>query len=148
MWKSSKKSRWPAGHQAVELEGECFGVTVSGVCRKVGITRQNYYARRQERQRRKVDVGLVVALVVGERKIQPRLGGRKLHFLFKERLAKEGVKLGRDRFFEVLNQHGLLLEPKPTEYPCTTNSQHYLPVFGNRIKGLEASTPNEIWVEI
>jgi hypothetical protein len=71
-------------------------VTVSAVCRKVGITRQNYYARRQGRERRKVEAGLVVALVVAERKIQPRLGGRKLHFMLKGTLAQEGVKLGLD----------------------------------------------------
>ena len=69
------------------------------MCRKVGITRQNYYARRQARERGKVDASLVVALVVAERKIQPRLGTRKLHFMLKGTLAQEGVKLGRDRFF-------------------------------------------------
>lgn len=119
---------------------------MSAVCRKVGITRQNYYARRQGRERRKVEAGLVVALVVAERKIQPRLGARKLHFMLKGTLAQEGVKLGRDRFFEVLGEHGLLLEPKRAEYPCTTHSQHYLPVFANRIKELAVSRPNEVWV--
>jgi putative transposase len=121
-------------------------VTVSAVCRQLGITRQNYYARRKARRHRKVDACLVVALVVGERKVQPRLGTRKLHFLLKGILATEGVRLGRDRFFEVLREEGLLLEPKPAEYPCTTNSHHCLPVFTNRIKGLAVSKPNEVWV--
>jgi transposase InsO family protein len=112
----------------------------------VGITRQNYYARRKARQGRRVDAGLVVALVRAERKIQPRLGARKLHFLFKAALAQEGVRLGRDRFLEVLRAHDLLLEPKPAAYPSTTNSQHCLPVFTNRIKGLAVSRPNEVWV--
>ena len=112
----------------------------------MGITRQNYYARRKARQRHGVDAGLVVALVVAERQIQPRLGTRKLHFMPKGRLAQEGVWLGRDRFLEVLREKGLLLGPKPAEYPCTTNSHHCLPVFSNRIKGLAASKPNEVWV--
>jgi putative transposase len=116
------------------------------VCRKLGITRQNYYARRQARQRRQVDAGLVVSLVVAERKIQPRLGARKLHFMLKGMLAKEDAGLGRDRFFEVLRGHGLLLEPKPAQYPCTTDSRHCLPVFTNRIKGLAVSQPNQVWV--
>lgn len=110
------------------------------------MTRQNYYARRKARQSRRVEGELVVALVIEERKIQPRLGTRKLHFLFKGVLAREGVRLGRDRFLEVLREHDLLLEPKPAEYPCTTNSHHCLPVFTNRIKGLEVSKPNEVWV--
>ncbi len=121
-------------------------MSVSGVCRRVGITRQNYYARRQARQRRVVEAELVVALVLEERKVQPRLGARKLHFMLKGVLDQEGVSLGRDRFVEVLRAKDLLLEPKPAEYPCTTNSHHCLPVFTNRIKGLTVSQPNEVWV--
>jgi len=119
---------------------------VSGVCRTLGISRQNYYARRQARRSRQVDGGLVVTLVVAERKIQPRLGTRKLHFMLKAMLLKAGVTLGRDRFFEVLRGQGLLLAPRPATYPCTTNSRHYLPVYENRIKDLEVSQPNKVWV--
>jgi hypothetical protein len=79
------------------------------VCRQVGITRQNYYARRKARQRRRVDADLMVALVIEERKIQPRLGARKLHFMLKRTLIQEGVFLRRDRFLEVLRQQGLLV---------------------------------------
>lgn len=119
---------------------------MSGICRKVKISRQNYYARRKARQRQAVDSGLVLALVIQERKIQPRLGTRKLHFLLKGMLAKEGVKLGRDRFFEVLRQGELLLERLPAAYPHTTNSYHGLPVFTNRIKDLEVTQSNQVWV--
>ena len=121
-------------------------MSVSAVCRQLGITRQNYYARRQARRRRVVDAGLVVALVLEERKVQPRLGARKLHFMLKGPLGQEGVSLGRDRFLEVLRVQDLLLKPKPAEYPCTTNSHHCLPVFTNQIKGLTVSQPNEVWV--
>ena len=121
-------------------------MTVSGVCRKVGITRQNYYARRKARERREVDADLVVELVIEERKIQPRLGTRKLHFMLKGVLVEAGVILGRDRFLEVLRAHDLLLDPKPAEYPCTTNSHHCLPVFTNRIAHLTVSQPNGVWV--
>lgn len=130
----------------MERAGRRFGVTVSAVCRQLGISRQNYYARRQARAHRQVDAGLVVALVVAERKVQPRLGTRKLHFMLKGVLAAEGVRLGRDLFFAVLREHELLLEPKPAEHPCTTNAQHCLPVFTNRIKGLAVNQPNEVWV--
>ena len=121
-------------------------MSVSGVCRQVGITRQNYYARRRARQRRAVDAELVVALVVEERKVQPRLGARKLHFMLKGALDQAGVNLGRDRFLGVLRANDLLLEPQRAEYPCTTNSHHCLPVFANQIKGLTVSQPKEVWV--
>lgn len=110
------------------------------------MTRQNYYARRKERQRRKVDEDLVVQLVRTERQLQPRLGTRKLHSLLKTTLQEAGVKIGRDRMFEVLRERELLVEPKLAEYPRTTNSYHSLPVFTNRIKDLEVKKPNQVWV--
>jgi transposase InsO family protein len=121
-------------------------VNVSAVCRRLGITRQNYYTRRQNRQRKQVEEGLVVQLVQAERQIQPRLGVRKLRVVLQGALAEAGVELGRDRFFEVLRQRDLLIKPLPAEYPRTTNSYHCLPVFTNRIKDLEVSKPNEVWV--
>lgn len=110
------------------------------------MTRANYYARRKERQRRQVDGELVVELVRAERKLQPRLGTRKMRVLIKGQLAVAGVKLGRDRLFEVLRAKGLLIEPQPSEYPCTTDSHHYLPVFKNQIKERRLTKPNEVWV--
>lgn len=121
-------------------------VSVSAVCRKLGMSRQNYYSRRQERQRRRVDEELILELARRERALQPRLGGRKLWFLLQKKLQAEGVRIGRDRFFEVLRKGKMLLEPLPSEYPCTTSSYHCLPVFANQIKDLEVRRPNEVWV--
>ncbi len=110
------------------------------------MTRANYYARRQARQREAVDAGLVVALVQAERQVQPRLGTRKLRVLLAAPLAAAGIKLGRDRLFAVLRAAGLLLAPQPAEFPCTTRAQHYLPVFKNQVKDRALSRPNEVWV--
>jgi len=113
------------------------------VCRKLGMSRQNYYARRKWRQRWQVDAELVVQLVRSERQLQPRLGTRKLRVLLRRPLAEAGVQLGRDRFFEVLRGQGLLLAPRRSENPRTTQSYHTLPVFKNLTKGHGASRPNE-----
>lgn len=109
------------------------------------MTPQNFYKSRRVRQRQKVDEQLVKQLVEAERAVQPRLGGLKLHHILREELADEGVSLGRDRFFEVLRNQALLLEPLP-KAPRTTNSAHSLPVFTNLIKGLELTGPNQVWV--
>ena len=121
-------------------------MSVRGLCRKLGMTRQNYYARRQQRRRRQVDGELVVQLVQRERRLQPRIGARKLRVLLAPSLAEAGVRLGRDRFLEVLREADLLLEPKRSEYPRTTDSYHSLPVFRNLVKGRQVSRPNEVWV--
>jgi putative transposase len=112
----------------------------------VAITRQNYYARRRQRQRRKVDGQLVCQLVQQERHLQPRLGTRKLRVLLQAPLKEAGVSLGRDRFFEVLRQRDLLLKPKRSEHPQTTSSYHSLPVFRNLIRERQVRRPNEVWV--
>jgi len=128
------------------VAGELAGVTVSAVCRQLGMSRQNYYARRQVRAAQAVDAGLITELVQAERRVQPRLGARKLRVVLKGALAKAGVQIGRDRFLKVLRHGGLLLEPLPKEYPRTTNSYHCLPVFANRVKDLEVRAPHEVWV--
>jgi transposase InsO family protein len=110
------------------------------------MSRQNYYARRRERERRQVDGELVAQLVRRERMLQPRLGVRKLQHRLKGELAKAGVLLGRDRLFEELGQRDLLVKPVRTEYPRTTQSYHNLPVFWNRLKELEIQKPHEAWV--
>lgn len=110
------------------------------------MSRQNYYAQRRVRQRQALDAELITELVQAERRVQPRLGARKLRVVLQGALAQAGVRLGRDRFFEVLRQGGLLLAPLPRESARTTNSYHCLPVFDNLVKGMEVSQPNEAWV--
>ena len=122
------------------------GVNVSSICERLGMTRQNYYARRKRRQRRAVDGDLVAELVRRERQLQPRLGTRKLHHMLKADLKQAGVRLGRDRMFAELKKRDLLLEPIPAPYPHTTQSYHNLRVFRNRIKDKELAGPNEVWV--
>ena len=110
------------------------------------MSRQNYYARHQQRKRRVVEGELVAGLVQRERRVQPRLGTRKLYHMLKAELEQAGVRLGRDRLFEELRQRGLLLEPLVAPYPHTTQSGHNLPVLRNLIKHKEVKQPNEVWV--
>jgi len=121
------------------------GIHVRKLCHRVGMSRQNYYAARRLRQRREVDEGMIVELVKRERRMQPRLGGRKLLHLVSPELQEAGVSIGRDRFFEVLAAADLLVVPKPSA-PRTTNSRHSLPVFVNLLAGKELCAPNEAWV--
>jgi transposase InsO family protein len=110
------------------------------------MSRQNYYARRKARERRQVDGDLVVGLVQRERRLQPRLGTRKLHHRLKAELKEAGAGLGRDRLFEELRNRGLLLSPVRAPYPHTTQSYHNLPVFRNQIREVELKAPNQVWV--
>ena len=110
------------------------------------MTPQNYYARRRERRRRQLDGDLVCGLVVRERRLQPRLGTRKLHHMLQGELQRTGIRIGRDRMFEELRKRDQLLRPLPAQFPRTTQSYHNLPVFENLIEKKVANQPNEIWV--
>lgn len=121
------------------------GISIQALCDRVGMSRQNYYAVRKERHRREIDEGLIVELVKQQRREQPRLGSRKLLYLLEPELAAAGVAIGRDRFFEVLGKHDLLVEKKRT-WPKTTCSRHSLPVFRNLVIEREPTAPNQVWV--
>jgi len=120
-------------------------ISISMLCKRVGMSRQNYYAARRQRHRQKIDEDLIVELVKEERRVQPRIGTRKLLFLLQSELEEAGVHIGRNRFFEVLGSRGLLVERKRS-WPKTTNSRHSLPVFRNLLSDREPTAPNQVWV--
>jgi transposase InsO family protein len=124
-------------------EKKCH-TSISALALKLGMSRQNYYKRRRARQRAEANSELVEQLVRGERALQPRLGGRKLFKILAEVLEKEGVKLGRDRFFDILREKGLLVPALPKS-PVTTRFDPSLPVFHNLVAGLELTGPNQAW---
>jgi hypothetical protein len=72
-------------------------LSIQGLSRKAGMTRQNYYKGRRE----EADAGLVAELVKAERALQPRLGGRKLHRMLETELFEAGISVGRDKFFGI-----------------------------------------------
>jgi transposase InsO family protein len=122
-----------------------YRTAIKDLCERLGMTPQNYYKERVKRLRREVDERHGEELVRAERRIQLRLGGRKLFHILGPKLVEDGIKLGRDRFFEVLGEVGLLLERLPAYTPVTTNFRHRLPVFHNRVKDLKLTGPNQAW---
>ncbi len=110
------------------------------------MSRQNYYAGRKRRVRKKVAGDLVADLVRQERQWHPRIGGRKLHKRLQPALAEAGIEMGRDRLFAELRERDLLVPRLPRQWPQTTRYNLSLPVFHNEIKDLEVSRANDVWV--
>ena len=109
------------------------------------MSRQNFYKIRKDRQQKEVDAGLIIEFVRSERAWHPRIGGRKLMKLLSVRLKEQGVQIGRDRFFKLMRDHGMLVEKLPPA-PYTTNSYHSLPVVLNKIREVELTSTNQVWV--
>lgn len=133
--------RWTAVHAAAERSD----VSVGRLCDAAGMSRQNYYRQRGVRQRQRVDEQLVLELVRRERWRQPKLGGRKLLHLIGPELEHAEVSIGRDRFFELLKAHDLLIE-RPRRSPRTTDSRHGFAIYSNLAKDLVLTGPHQLWV--
>ena len=99
----------------------------------MGISRQAHYKGLASQRERSEHQAKVVELVVQERMLQPRLGGRKLHHLLQQPLQASGIKLGRDAMFDLLRDACMLVPPKRA-YHKTTNSHHHLRRHPNLLK--------------
>jgi transposase InsO family protein len=55
-----------------------------------------------------------------------------------------GTMLGRDRFYGLLHDNGLMLKPGRRRH--TTNSNHNFRKYKNMIKDMDVTHPNRLWV--
>ena len=80
---------------------------------------------------------------MGIRRLMPRIGTRKLHYLLEEPLSALGV--GRDKLFDVLRANNMLIVPK-RQYRQTTNSRHMFHKHKNLVLDKIPTRPEEVWV--
>jgi putative transposase len=73
-----------------------------------------------------------------------RLGTRKLYYLIKPSLDREGIKYGRDKLFALLKYEGMLVKKK-RNYMRTTNSYHRFYKYPNLIKDIEINRAEQVW---
>ena len=108
-----------------------------------GLNRQVYYrsTKRNKASRKKAEQ--VIELVENIRIKMPKLGGRKLYFLLSEPLKE--LKIGRDKFFNILRANHLLIIPKRS-YHVTTNSHHRFRKHKNLVSDYQVTKPNQVWV--
>lgn len=117
------------------------GVTLSGLCRASGLSRQAYYQGRRVRTAAARDTAQIIRQVRRERLMQPRIGGRKLQAL----LRAADVRIGRDALFRLLGERDLLVTPKRKRVRTTYYDQT-LPVYRNRLYDHQPTRPHEVWV--
>lgn len=77
---------------------------------------------------------------------QQRLGCKKLHEMLSPAFKQHKIKLGRDRFFDLLADHGMLVRKRKRRQAKTTDSNHPFKKYPNLIKDLSISQPNRLWV--
>lgn len=75
----------------------------------------------------------------------PKCGGRKIHYLLSDKLQDEGIAIGRDKLFDFLRTENLL-SYKRKKYHKTTNSKHWMRKYPNKIKDIDITRPEQVWV--
>ena len=87
---------------------------------------------------------MVLVYVRGIRSRQPRIGTRKLHSMLGSVFEENGIKMGRDKFFALLKENGLLVKPRRRK-KITTDSNHVYRKYPNLIKEFVPCGPEQIW---
>jgi putative transposase len=112
----------------------------------LGYSRQGLYKAQQVHQQQCFVEELLVQQVNKLRIHQPRIGGRRLHYMLQPFMQQHQFTIGRDAFFEVLLNNGLLVRKRRRNKPVTTNSFHRYKKYKNLIKELIPVSSNQLWV--
>lgn len=111
-----------------------------------GKTRQSYHKRYQHEHCRQLNAAIVLDLVREIRHRQKRVGTRKLIGMLQLPLSQHGIKLGRDKLFDLLASNNMLIRKRKRRRPVTTDSNHPFRKYPNLIRGLDISYANQVWV--
>jgi len=114
------------------------------LCRLFGKTRQAWYKARQAKEKQEMEYAMVIHEVKKLRTPLPRCGGKKLYYMIQDFLQSHGIKLGRDKFFDLLRERNLLIKRKKGRK--TTYSFHHYRKYKNIAKDINPSRSNELWV--
>ena len=128
----------------MEMHTEGSKQSVKSLCGLFGKTKQAYYQRISYTYEVEVKGEVLYQTVVKYRKLMPRIGGRKLHYLISKELPEE-LQIGRDKFFNWLRNNNLLVKKRRVRI-YTTNSHHWLHKYPNLIKDFTPTAPNQLWV--
>jgi putative transposase len=114
------------------------------LCELFGKQRQTFYKKKKNSTTEAFQSEIILQLIAQERKLMPRLGGRKLYFKIRPKLPSD-FSIGRDKFFTFLRQNNLLVRRKRFR-AITTISSHWLRKYPNLIRDFVPTEPHQLWV--
>jgi putative transposase len=110
-----------------------------------GYTKQAYYKQLGQIENEVFQEEFIVGLIKDKREIWKRGSGRNLHQSLQEDFTAHDIKIGRDKFFELLRRNDLLIKSKRIRAK-TTCSYHHFNKYTNLIENAVPTRANEIWV--
>lgn len=114
------------------------------MCELFGKSRQAYYQKGKITFDDSSREEILRQMVKAQRRLMPRLGGRKLIHLIQPGLPEE-LQLGRDAFFDFLRNNGLLVRNRRNR-ARTTYSNHWLRKYPNLITDFTPQQAHQLLV--
>jgi putative transposase len=116
------------------------------LCRLLGVTRQAYYQQKRRIEREAIEKHLLLEEVIKIREEQRNIGARKLYYMTAQTRLEHGIAMGRDGFFSMMRDEGMLVRKRRTRKPRTTFSAFWMRRYPNLAKEFCPSGPNQLWV--
>lgn len=120
--------------------------TIRELCSLLGYSTQAYYKFHRIKEKKYLGNDLILHQVDQLRLHQKKIGTRKLFGLLQPFMVEHNLNMGRDAFFDLLRDNGLLVRRRRRRKPITTFSNHPFKKYQNLIKGFEPTAPNQLWV--
>lgn len=92
------------------------------LCRLFGYTRQAYYQQKLRQERAAMRSEFLLGKWQSTGHFRSAWGGRKLYMLTTEFRSEHGITWGRDAFFRLMRDEGLLVRKRKSRKPVTTQS--------------------------
>jgi putative transposase len=116
------------------------------MCTVFGVSKQAYYAQLKTNTKECLLEKVVVDLVIKERVIWKKGSGRNLHKCLEKEFEKHQLSIGRDKFFTILRNNGLLIKHRNNK-ARTTQSYHFFNKYKNFVPyNYICTRANEVWV--
>ena len=126
--------------------GQKRGRKITALCSLLGYSRQAFYQNIHSSERQVLGEELIIQEVLQIRERQKRVGTRKLLLMLDPFLTQHKLQVGRDRLFDLLSSHKLLVRIRKSRVPRTTFSNHWMHKYPNLIIGMNVSVPDKLWV--
>lgn len=115
------------------------------ICSLFGYTRQAWYDSKKRQSKQSMAEVFILKEAQKLRKEHKKMGCEKIHHILTPLFAEHHIKCGRDKFYFLLREHGLLV--RRTKRTCrTTNSNHFYRKYPNIVRDLELLSAGRLWV--
>jgi putative transposase len=120
-------------------------VSKTDICGLFGFSRQAWYDNRKRQSQLQMQEVFLLKQAKELRAEHKRMGAEKLLLLLEPILVEHQIKYGRDKFYNLLGEHGLLVRRR-RRGPKTTNSNHFYRKYPNLIRDIQLINAGKLWV--